>query len=622
MKGIDDAELLAWLDGDLTPERRAEIQTQLETDWELRTTLAQLERRIGKYVEATAHQSPPGIEPFDDFWRQLAPQLQTLAAAPPKQARIPRWLTQLGQALQPPAYSWRLASGLSVTALLVLGLFLYISFSSRVRLVSAEELLQRAIQREDLRAQQLTDPVVYRKLQVKRAGQPQAVWWESWNDARRKQFRQRVADPQGWRFLRDDDHTAPPLLTELAQILRHNQLDAQRPLSAAAFAAWRKLLRVQTESVTESQDGLNLTVRVAEPYAVQQIREASLLFRKSDWHAVMLQLQVQGDGAVHSYELSETAYEIVPLAALTVFADLVPPPAAVMAASTPTRTPTLSPTIAPSAAAPTAAALQEAEIAALFALHQLQADRGEQIEVVREAERQIVVRGLVETDARKEQLQLSLVGLPLVVVRLQSVEDVVRQAARKPLPTESVPLVVTESVVSQTGKSAFEKRLMQYFSAQGETPKNTERKITELSDAVVAGSSAALSDAWALRRLAERYSVARERELDAAARQRLTEMLRAHLTRLRQRTTDLRGRLEPVLMTIADRQSIAGSPAETHWQAQVMTVFQAVERVRQRTGQAFTGTATNAPEVAAGQMLEALTTLERALQSLSQQLNP
>lgn len=625
----NDAELLAWLDGDLTPERRAEIQRLLETDWELRTALTRLEQCIGKYIEATQHQSPPHIEPFDDFWQRLAPQLPAMTALPTEPTRTPHWRTPWRAALKPTAFGWGWASGVTVTVLLVLGLIGYFLFSSQVRMVSAEELLQRSMQREDLRAQQLTDPVVYHKLQVRRGGQPETVQWESWEDARRKQVRQRVADPQGWRFLREHDNTAPPLLTELVQILRHNQMDEQRPLSAAAFAVWRKRLRAQTESVTESRDGLILTVRSAEPYAVQQIQEASLLFRKSDWHAVTLRLQVQGNDAVNSYELSEAAYEVVPLAALTVFADAAPLPAATITAPTPVPAPTLAravaalaPTVTPAAFAPTSAALQEAEIAALFALHQMQADRGEQIEVGREAERQIVVRGLVETDARKEQLQAALAGLPLVVVRLQSVEEAVRQAPQQPLPSAPAPVIANEIPADKAGKSAFEKRLAQYFTAQGATPKNTERKITELGDAVLLASSAALSDAWAVRRLAERFSVAREQELDAAARQRLTEMLRAHLTRLRQRTTDLRGRLEPILTEIAGRQNISGKAAETHWQAQALIVFQASERVREKIGQPFTGTAANAPEVAAGQILEALTTLEQALQSLSQQLNP
>ncbi|MGE3440887.1 MAG: hypothetical protein AB7O81_35075 [Blastocatellales bacterium] len=648
----NDAELLAWLDGDLTPERRAEIQRLLETDWELRTALARLEQCIGKYIEATQHQSPTQIEPFDDFWQRLAPQLHAMTALPPEPAQTPHWQTRWRAALRPTAFGWRWASGVTVTVLLVLGLIVYFLFSSQVRMVSAEELLQRSMQREDLRAQQLTDPVVYHKLQVRRGGQPETVLWESWEDARRKQFRQRVADSQGWRFLREHDSTAPPLLTELAQILRHNQMDEQRPLSATAFAAWRKRLRAQTESVTESRDGLILTVRSAEPYAVQQIREASLLFRKSDWHAVTLRLQVQGDGAVNSYELSEAAYEVVPLAALTVFADAAPLPLATITASTPVPAPTLAPavaalapTVTPATFAPTSAAWQEAEIAALFALHQMQADRGEQIEVGREAERQIVVRGLVETDARKEQLQAALVGLPLVVVRLQSVEEAVRQAPQQPVssapapapvpnapapvpnapapvPNAPAPVNANEIIADKAGKSAFEKRLAQYFIAQGVTSKNAERKITDLSDAVLLASSAALSDAWAMRRLAERFSVVREQELDATAQQRLAEMLRAHLTRLRQRTTDLRGRLEPVLTEIAGRQNISGKAAETHWQAQSLIVFQASERVREKIGQAFTGTAANAPEVAAGQILEALTTLEQALQSLSQQLNP
>jgi hypothetical protein len=106
-----------------------------------------------------------------------------------------------------------------------------------------------------------------------------------------------------------------------------------------------------------------------------------LQVRKSDWHALSLQLQVQGENEVRAYELSELAYEVLPLQALTVFADLPP---RMLPTTAPTGTPqaSLSPTVVavsptPTTALPSLAALQAAEVEALYALHQAQADLGE-----------------------------------------------------------------------------------------------------------------------------------------------------------------------------------------------------------------------------------------------------
>lgn len=98
---------------------------------------------------------------------------------------------------------------------------------------------------------------------------------------------------------------------------------------------------------------------------------------------------------------------------------------------------------------------------------------------------------------------------------------------------------------------------------------------------------------------------------------------RHHLLRLRQRTSTLRGRLEPVLLSIAGGTSAPPLRAlESPWQAQTLTVFKTVERVPQHAGRLFTAADTGAsPEQAAQQMLEAMLTVENALQALAHQIN-
>lgn len=630
----DESELLAFLDNELTPARQSEIRQLLGADWELRAQLARLERRIEQYITATAQQSERVTPSVDDLWNDfshrqrssppvpaaLLPDSSFLSSLPDNLSRW--WPTRL-----PLPARWRMVSAFALS-------FLFIATLAGVlwraeRTVSAQELLQRSVAAETVSLKHVSQPVVYRKIQVKRSGVKETVMWESWNDARRQQFRQRVADQHGARFLRADEKTSPELITELETVLRLNQFDPQSPLSATAFATWRGKIRPAAETIAASNEGLNLTTVVATPATRNAILEASLLVRKTDWHAVALQLSVQSEEGVRRYELSETAYEVLPLEALTGAAELTPTPVLAVSLSasispSPKATATIVPALTP---LPAEADLRTAEVAALYALHQAQADLGEQIEVVREANRQIVVQGLVETEARKQQLAQALSSIPLVNTRLQSVEDAVWQAAQKPPQPEQPVTILTPSEAATSsatpGRSAFEKRLAQYFSAAGEGQKNTERKMAELSDAVIANSAAARSDAWALRRLAERFSTAREQQLHAASRQHIEEMLRHHLLRLRQRTSMLRGRLEPVLRSIADGTNAPPlRAAEASWQAQTLTVFKAVERVHQQAGRLFTAADTGAaPEYAARQMLEAMLSLENALQALAQQLN-
>lgn len=621
----DDAELLAWLDGELSPERRAEIQAQLEADWEVRTTLAQMERRIGKYIEATTHQSPVEIEPFQDFWERLAPQLEPAAAVRKIMRPVPpTFFARLQQRLAAFPLAWRLTTVAGVVLLLATVWMVFLSLSPRVRPVSAQELLQRSVQGEELQVKQIAEPVVYRKLQVRRAGTNESVTWESWNDPQRKQFRQRVADPQGVRFLRANETTPPALLVELEAVWQANQLDAQRPLSAVTFAAWRAQVQRQSELVTSTQEGLQLTITTAAPHVQQAIIVASLTVRRSDWHAVALQLQVQGENEVRRYELSETAYEVLPLQALTVFADLppVPLPTAsrtpmpatipIVAATGPTPTPSL----------PSMTALQDAEVAALYVLHQLRADLGEQLEVVREAPHQIVVRGLVQSAKRKEELVQALRRLALVRPQILTLDEAVQQAQNSASASAQTALAAHENTVTESQTIApvnpFQQKLIEQFGGRkGLTDAEREevnRQVTQFYNAVEADSSAAMAEARALQRLQERFALMSE--LDDASRLRLKEMQDNHRTRLQQRARNLQARLRPLLIAFVGEVSAPALLVEPTRQAQLRTVFRTIEQIGRLTDQLITGhNASSSLQMAQALMAE-LAHLEAVLTAL------
>jgi len=513
--------------------------------------------------------------------------------------------------------------------------------SERLRAVSAEELLQRATQSEVAQIKQVAEPVVYRRIQVKRTGANEAVTWESWREAGKNQFRQRVADGQGWRFLRMNEQATPPLIAEIETIFQANHLDLQRPLSADAFAEWRKTIRRKSEIIQEvalpgssANDGLKLTTIAQEPYAVNAIIEATLTVRKSDWHTVAQRLKVQGENEVREYELSETGHEVLPLHALTVFADLAPTPSpvpAIIVAASPATSPAIiAKASPPPAPPPSEAEVKEAEVAAMYALHQARADLGEQIEVVREAGQGVIVSGLVETPERKQQLMEALRDLPLVAARIQTIEEETRQAARQAaasLPARAAETVTPNETVISTASgaqagNAFEQRLARYFAEREPEPNGSDQrsvnlKVAQLSNEVVAESSAALSEAWALRRLLERFPP--ESELTPAARQRVEGMAANHFARLKAQSRKLRARLEPALLSMTKTPHLSAPPPESTKQAQALRVFRSVEQARQMTLRLFAGAGSTAtPEEAARQLLVALDRLDHELLSFEQ----
>ncbi len=648
-----DEELMQFLDGETDEKRATEVKEHLAVCWACRARREETEQTIFAFIKSRQAALSDSLELPPSAPSRFQVRARRLLAESGEPTLLTRWRRALvswlsGWQITPPV-KIRVATGLAcLCTLLLIGLLM-----SRGSSVSARELLERSAQAEAARLNQVAEPVVYRKIQVKRrtssalANAEESVTWESWREARGVtggQFRQRVADRHGLRFIRtderDDEQSAPAIITELEQIFRANHLDLRCPLSAAGYAGWRRRVRQQSETVTEvalpgGEAGLRLTTVAEGPFADHAIIEASLLVRRSDWHAVAQQFRVQGEGEIREYELSETTYEVLPWQALTVFAELAPTPtpaATVLPAASPTRLPAAA-SPAPKAM-PTEAALKDAEVAAAYALHQAQADLGEQIEIVRDPigestgqpDKQLVVRGLVETKERRQQLMEALRGIPLVTARIQTVAEAARQAATTPSSRAAEVAPDSEPVISATSGApagkAFEQRLARYFAEREPAPKSSDQrsvslKVAQLSNEVVAESSAALSEAWALRRLLERFPP--ENELTPAARQRVEGMTANHLARLKAQSRKLRARLEPALLSMTKAPGSSAPPPESTKQAQALLVFRAVEQAQQMTHRLFAGAGSAAtPEEAARQLLAALDRLDHELLSFEQ----
>ncbi len=610
----NEEELLMCLDGEANERQAARVRTHLEGCWACRHQREKLDRAIANFMEycETEAQTAASLPPRATA--QFAERLRVTAATQPRPGVLTRWITILrGQLAQR-----RLVLGMMTVVLLASLALLWVRVE---RPVSAQELLQRTTQSETLSISRVGEPVVYRKLQVKQVGGGVPITWESWSDVRRQQFRQRIADQGKTRFLLANEKENPSVIAELEQIFRANHFDLQCPLSASSFAEWRNSISTRAETVAETKDEVSLTTLAREPYASHTITAATLIVRKRDWHAVALRLQVQGEGEARTYELNEMAYEVLPLQALTVFADLAPTPALLAtpsAAAAPVATTAAVPALLPSVALPSALALQEAEIAALYVLHQQQADLGEQLEVVRDGNRQIVVRGLVEKPERKQQLTNALRGLANVSLQLQTVEEALQQAR----PSAPTPVVIDEAMTSTvtstkpaaTSANPLQQKLVEHFGGRGPLSEAerqaVNRKVTQFYHAIETDASAALAEAWALRRLSERFAA--NSDLKATSQQRLHEIINNHITRLQQRARSLRTRLEPALLPLTGALPFVAPATAITRPAQVLAIFQAVAQVRQLSDRLIAGTGLSV----ARELLTELARLEQALSAI------
>jgi hypothetical protein len=629
-------QLLMYVDGEFTEREAGRIKVHLEACWNCRALLNEIEQTIADFSRFDAAVLTPNLPPPPGQWRGFDARLKELVEESRKPSLLSRLHGRIGSLSLhlipplPPLITPRPAAvGTVVCLLLLIGVWI-----SRTPRVSAQELLRLSAQDEAKRPSHVIDPIVYHRLQVRRvaAGNVDSLTLEIWDDGKRSRFMQRVADNE--RSVYDGKNRTPALLTELDRILAQNQMDARRPLSAAAYARWRERARPKAESVTETRlpgtdrgAGLKLVTVVEGPHNPDAIIEATLFVRGSDWHAVAQYLKVQGLNEIQEFELVETEYEVLPSQALPDLTDAAAASVSTPATSSSSRSavPSASPSASPGIL-PTAVALMEAETETIYALHQARADLGEQIEVLREEGMRVVVRGLVETDARKRQLTEGLSRIQHVTVRLQSVEEVLREAGQKGIQQARRAEVVElgESIAGAAPqRSAFELRLAQYFAARGVDGKKIESRIAELFNASVTSSSSAMSEAWALRRLAERFSEEQEKEFTPASRGRIEEILAHHVARLKECSRVLHANLADSLIAIAGRDDAPRLlTSEIDWQAHARLVFKSVEQLHRHVGRIMNSAERRpeAPEKMASQLLDAMAGMDSALQSLERHI--
>lgn len=450
-----------------------------------------------------------------------------------------------------PRRRWPLAAAVATLAVAIAGSFWFGAVS-----LSAREALSRAEEAETRQWATTAQPVVHQRLALRATGvvgTPEPVRWESWSN------------PTGptRRVVVDEPHHQS-VVTRYLDTLARNGLAEGPPLSAVALARWPDLLsgrastRVQRPLSTDARSALRIHIHVAGPRTPGRIVRATVLLRTSDWHLVEQVIEVQtDDGRLERFELIEYGVATVSRDLLSAgFLD-----DEVKDAKVPVRVPAL-----PAVATVSAAALREVEIQALFALHQLRADLGEQVDLVRRAH-EVDVRGVVDGADRLAAIAGVLSQIPHVRLSLIPADHVgARRLARQPgsgraSPSTSAPPALGADVQPPLWK------FIEAYLRSGE-PNTAEvdgsehvRAVNLFVQEMTAEAEAAVAPAWALRRLAERYPAETRGELPESSRLRLQEMTHDHLTAIQTHVAHLKRGLESIAVTAQKRHGEDGAQA-------------------------------------------------------------
>ncbi len=561
-----DEDLVLYLDSELAKKKAEQFREHLGDCWTCRVRAEELQRAIAAIV---AHQNrtlaqaggcPPGLR------GAFEKRLSRLAAESRAEAGFPRLTTF-------PRMSWKLAS------VVIAGLLLLVWLSlTSVRAVSANEVLARSVGAQSEQLRRVTGPVVHQKLEVRRTfvadGTQHTASVETWNSAGEARMEQAGG---------------APLAAEVQSVLATNHMDKPWPLSAAAYGAWRDSVQVKEEKVAETRlpDGeraWRIQTAAAAAGGRYQALECALVVRARDWQPVQQKLKVRAENGMREVELSRRTFDVVARDTLKPDFFLESKEA------TPSAVP--RPSGRPAAAAlninrggPRSADLEKAEMEARCALHRVGACLRNPPEFLRQAGSGVIVRGLVETAERREELQRALAGVPFLKTEFKTVDEAVGPAV------PSTGAETTRLMLRSTGLVA-QKQLASYFVARYGAA-FAAAAMARMADEAVTLSQKTLEEAWAVRHLAQAYPPERVSGLDLPYRWLLEAMVRDHAGAARSQLARVRMLLSPVFApgpgAVATTEPEAGRSVEEGWQAESIQVLAAVERMDRLARGIFAG---------------------------------
>jgi hypothetical protein len=513
----EDLFLLA--DGTLGRFKSWRVRAHLKRCWTCR-------RLVGRHHEAIN----AVVEHRDLVQRDMA------QFVPGMRARFSARLNEASQ-LKPERRRGTLLAWAAVAAAVV---FLIVTFW-RVPAISADSVIERASAAETKAAPGIQAPVVRQELKFRRrksAASTLVVWTDLASGEQREDGR-----TPGWEHYRN--------------ILARNHVGNRRRMLAGVQQAWRRSIIRKSETVTGTDGALLVATEAEGPFQPEAITRMVLLVRTADWRPLRQTVYVQEAGAIEDYEVEEVAASVVARNSL---------PPGIFEAAQPAR-PSEAAAMEPAPrlpAAPSSISDRQsisAEIRARLLLHRLDACLGEPIEYLRGEDGRITVRGQVATEARKRELIHALASLAYIRTDLHSAERAVSGEA----------LIAAGSPGEKRVPAA---EAFGWIAPLQGLPLDSIR-LTDLVNSSVPLSSSALDEAWALRRLAERFPDEAVAALDREDKATVETMLQDHREHLAGKISRLKQTLTPVLPGCADCKI---APAqEAGLSAAIMSQFQAVQ---------------------------------------------
>jgi hypothetical protein len=507
----DENQLLLALERELPPDDATRVEKHLGNCWSCRARYEEMQRGILAFVEYREKRYLPLVATPPDDTSGFRDRLRNFLDESSPVGLLTRiWRGLIHFVVLPGQAKW-----VSAVAATMAGVIFWVYVIGNPGVMSASELLTRAMA--------VQNPPVSAGTGVRRRVVHQKMQIRSGNET----------------VVRDFQWTAGSPISHARWNGQADLLSWSAPMTAEGFAGWRDSLREKKDTVKRAGNLLTLDTATSQDL----IRDAWIVMRAGDFHPVEQHLRFANDQRLDFVEL---AFQID---------DQPQPPAesrlTAEAAQAPSRPASVPPLAGPTVPPP--ADLNEVELQLRYTLFNHKWDLGEDL-VIRRTAGQVTLSGIVSSREREEEMRAALSALPNVrfLGDLPAASDAQSAGLVRPVPAQSAtPLlkdVIERAFPSREGRLAF-------------------------TDQCLADSDAALSHAWALKRLVDRYSEAEEQLLNPASHQKLLEMLRAHLQELNHADDGL----SPLLDLLPD-PSVMAPAIPVKWRARILALFSAVQQ--------------------------------------------
>lgn len=543
---LQDSELLAHLDGELSRAERDRVGSHLESCWDCRSRQTTLQASIEKLIEFRKTLRLPAAYGTEEMRReQFRSRLERHAQESATQVS---WWTDIrgsvtGAFSAPAAWLTRYRQpGLAivVAACLLVTMFTDV-WTTRV---SAETVLARA-QDYETSHQPTAGMVLRSSLRIDRI--------EPKGDRTRQLERLTVLRESSVGPAVVEVDSFPPLppvvldaatsadrLPRALAVTPGFSLPVLQFLAAAhwipdlAPAEFRKILEsrgAETNSARKVGGLFELHYPFA-PNHVSTIGEAIFVVDARDYAPVRMSLMTTEGGNAVEYRFTRAEYGVEPrtqqLAMLLSASDAIARPKS----ETPQRT---APRVVPLTYLNSTAT--DAEVAVVRALHGTDACLGEEVHVFPMSDGSLLVQGLVDSPQRREAVRHALrsISAPLALEiylprELKSGTQLLNPPDRLPGQNageeRAIPVTTLADLSSQ--RIPLHDVLYRHFSSQGTSNDETERQVNAFSNEVVTLTRQTFLHAWALKRLDREFSQARVAGLSPESVREINQMREDH----------------------------------------------------------------------------------------------